>query len=223
MTIVLIRAVILYIVIICAVRFMGKRQIGELQPSELVITILVSNIATLPIEDPSIPMIMGILPIFTLACLDVLMSGATLKWRRLRRFVSGSPKIIIWDGEIDQQQLLLLRFSLDDVMEALRENGVFDLADVQFAIVETTGKISVYEKPSESNGQKAQDPPAIVINDGEIVEDALRQTGMKQEALDKLLKEQSCSPKDVFLLSVGPDGTHLVKKQKKKKKSPQSS
>ena len=120
MFIVFFRAIILYIIIIFSMRFMGKRQLGELQPSELVVTILMSNIATLPIEDINIPMIMGVVPIFTLVCLDVGMSYMSLISRKFRRIISGSPKIIISDGEIDQQQMKKLRFTIDDLMESLR-------------------------------------------------------------------------------------------------------
>ena len=174
MTIVFIRAIILYALIIFAIRLMGKRQIGELQPSELVITILVSNIATLPIEDPSLPMLMGIIPIIVLVCLDVIMSGATLKFKRLRTIVSGSPKIIIKDGIIDQNQMKVLRFSIDDLMESLHAYNIFDINEVQFAIVETTGQISVYQKFPYQNTTnemmkikgKNSNPPAIIIDDG---------------------------------------------------------
>ena len=115
MLIVFFRAVILYILIVISIRLMGKRQIGELQPSELVITLLLSNIATLPIEDMTIPMSMGIVPIFTLVCLDVILSHCSLKFRGLRKLICGSPKIVVSRGIIDQKQLKDLRFSADDL------------------------------------------------------------------------------------------------------------
>ena len=142
MLIVFFRAVILYILIVISIRLMGKRQIGELQPSELVITLLLSNIATLPIEDTTIPMSMGIVPIFTLVCLDVILSHCSLKFRGLRKLICGSPKIVVSRGIIDQKQLKDLRFSADDLLESLRSMGIFDINEVQLAVVETTGKIS---------------------------------------------------------------------------------
>ena len=181
MIIVFIRAIILYVVLIFAIRLMGKRQIGELQPSELVITIFVSNIATLPIEDINIPMLMGIIPILTLVSLDVIMSGLSLKSKKLRRIVSGSPKVVIRDGIVDQKMLSDLRFSLDDLMEALRGHSIFDVNEVQFAIVETTGSVSVYQKFSNQsctaemlkiNGE-TKNPPQLIIDDGQLVENAL--------------------------------------------------
>lgn len=222
MTIVFIRAIILYALIIFAIRLMGKRQIGELQPSELVITILVSNIATLPIEDTTIPMLMGIVPILVLVCLDVIMSGITLKSRFFRRIVSGSPKIIIRDGEIDQKQMEILRFSIDDLMESLHAYNIFDISEVQFAIVETTGQVSVYQKfPYQTvtnQGlkvcEKVQDPPAIVIDDGILLQDALESVGYDTAWLARILAENHVTVREVFLLSVAPDGIYtLVKKQ----------
>lgn len=115
MSVVLIRSLILYIVVIFGVRLMGKRQLGELQPSELVITILISNIATLPLEDTSIPLILGILPILTLVCFEALMSWVTLKSLRMRRIISGRPKIVVRDGQIEQATMRDLRLSVDDL------------------------------------------------------------------------------------------------------------
>lgn len=223
MLIVFLRAIVLYIFVIFAIRLMGKRQIGELQPSELVVTILVSNIATLPIEDTSIPMSLGILPILILVCLDVIMSGATLKFRRLRSIISGNPKIIIRDGVLDQKQMKILRFSLDDIMEALHQDGVFDISEVQFAIVETTGKISVYQKPEYqplTNGdagvtKKAKNPPAIIINDGIVIDDAFPSVKINRGWIDKLLSRKGLSVRDVFLLTVSEDLSYnLIKKER---------
>lgn len=218
MSIIFFRAIILYALIIFSVRLMGKRQIGELQPSELVITILVSNIATLPIEDTSIPMIMGIVPILTLVCLDILMSWLSLKSRRLRSIVSGRPKIIIRNGKIDQQQLKILRFSLDDLMEALHEYNIFDISEVQFAVVETTGKISVYQKFEAQNVTaemlglkgKSSDPPSILIDDGILIEEALPAVNRGKDWIFSILKEKGLALKDVFLFTASPDGSYKI-------------
>lgn len=227
MTIVFIRAIILYALIIFAIRLMGKRQIGELQPSELVITILVSNIATLPIEDPSIPMLMGIVPILVLVCLDVVMSGATLKFRKLRTIVSGSPKVIIKDGVIDQNQMKVLRFSVDDLMESLHAYNIFDIAEVQFAIVETTGQISIYQKFEYQNVNpemlkikgKSQNPPSIIIDDGILIEDALTSINQDKGWLDLVLSENKLALKEVFILSASEDGNYnLIRKDRQNEK-----
>ena len=115
--IVFIRVLIIYALIILSLRLMGKRQIGQLQPSELVVTILVSNIATMAIEDSNVPLIGGIIPILTLVSFDVLISAMTLRYKKMRRIVSGTPRVIIRDGKIDQKQLKELRFTIDDMME----------------------------------------------------------------------------------------------------------
>lgn len=147
MSVVLIRSLILYIVVIFVVRLMGKRQLGELQPSELVITILISNIATLPLEDTSIPLMLGSLLILALVCYEAVMSWVTLESTRIRRIVSGRPKIIIRDGQLEQATMRDFRLSVDDVMMPLRGSQVFDIRQVQYAIMETTGSISIYLKP----------------------------------------------------------------------------
>lgn len=209
MLIVFFRAIILYIIIVFSMRLMGKRQLGELQPSELVVTILMSNIATLPIEDINIPMIMGVVPIFTLVCLDVILSHLSLISRRFRRIVSGSPKIIIADGKIDQVQMKALRFTIDDLMESLRSEQIFDIGDVQLAVVETTGKISVYQKQNlqpctpEDLGinKECQNPPQLVIDDGEVVENALEFIKLDKRWLFSVLKKEKCSLKDVFIMT----------------------
>lgn len=224
MSIAFVRSIILYILIVFSVRLMGKRQIGELQPSELVVTILVSNIATLPLEDPSLPIMMGIIPIFVLVCLDVLMSGATLKFRRLRGIVSGTPKVIIKDGVLDQNQLKALRFSIDDVMESLRAYNIFDISEVQFALVETTGKISVFQKFPYQNATpemlslkgKSANPPSVIIDDGVLIEDALAAIKRGKGWLDTLLLEKNLELKAVFLLTASEDGSYnLIKRELK--------
>lgn len=146
----LIRAIILYILVIFSVRLMGKRQLGELQPSELVITILVSNIATLPLEDTDIPLIIGITPILALVCFEVLMSWVILRFPAMRKIISGKPKIVVRGGKPDDHALRELRLSMDDLKAALRSKDIFDFADVKYAIIETNGSISVLKEEENS-------------------------------------------------------------------------
>ncbi|WP_124098059.1 DUF421 domain-containing protein [Ruminococcus sp. Marseille-P6503] len=223
MLIVFFRAIILYFIIVISIRLMGKRQIGELQPSELVITILMSNIATLPIEDINIPMIMGVVPIFTLVCLDVFMSQLSLYSRKVRKFFSGTPKIIISDGAVDQEVMKKLRFTIDDLMESLRSVEVFDLEDVQLAIVETTGKISVYQKQSSQPctrkdmgiEAKCKNPPQLIVTDGEIADRALDFIGADREWLMKALEREKCPLEKVFLMTCDSDRKYkLIRKEK---------
>jgi uncharacterized membrane protein YcaP (DUF421 family) len=209
MLIVFFRAIILYIVIVFCIRLMGKKQLGELQPSELVVTILLSNIATLPIEDINIPILMGLVPILTIVCLDVLMSYLTLSSRRFRRIICGSPKIIISDGVLDQKLLKELRFTVDDLFEALRGQSVFDISQVQLAVVETTGQISVYVKPQNQpatpqdiNLQKQNfNPPQLIIDDGEPVEKAMQTVGVDREWVERTLRKENCPLDRAFIMT----------------------
>ena len=148
MGILFIRTVILYIVMTFAMRLMGKRQVGELQPLELTVTVIISNIASLPLEHVSFPFLNGLIPVLTLVALEVVMSVASLRWKRLRTLTSGKPIVVIFDGVIQQEQLRALRFSVDDLMEELRTAGIFDPAEVQVAVVETSGKLSVHRHPA---------------------------------------------------------------------------
>ena len=212
MGVVLIRSFILYIVVIFGVRLMGKRQLGELQPSELVITILISNIATLPLEDPDIPLFIGILPILTLVCYEVIMSWITLRSLRMRRMISGRPKIIIRNGQIEQATLQDLRLSVDDLMTALRSNQIFDPAQVQFAIMETTGTISVYPKPEGDVQLKRppQNPPAVVIQDGKVMEKSLVMIEKNDAWLEQRLAEHRLTAEEVFLMLGDSSGACTV-------------
>lgn len=223
MAVIFIRSVIVYIFVTFAIRLMGKRQIGELQPSELVITILVSNIATLPVENPSAPLIPGLLPVAVLVCLDVIMSGIALKSRKIRSIVSGNPKIIIKDGEIDQKELRELRFTIDDVLEALHGYGIFDISEVQYAVAETTGKISVLQKfqyrPTTNDDLaikgESVDPPAVIINDGVLIEDALSSIKKGEGWLSELLKSKGLDRRDIFLMTCDKnEKMTIIKKEK---------
>lgn len=209
MTIILLRTLILYFVVVFSVRLMGKRQLGELQPSELVITILISNIATLSLEDREIPLLHGILPILVLVCFEVLISFLSLKSLRIRKWISGSPQIIIRDGVIDQNMLHELRFTIDDLMTSLRTNGIFDVNEVQFAIVETNGTVSFNLKspyqPAQrgdvSAAENSEDPPQIVISDGQLREAALSSIGFDRAWLDNVLQRNAVRLGEVFLMT----------------------
>lgn len=221
MAIVLIRAVILYVIITFSLRLMGKRQLGELQPSELVVTILISNIAAIPVEDSSVPMIMGIVPILTLVCLDVIMSGIMLKSSRVRKLMIGSPRIIVSDGEILQNEMKRLRYTVDDLMEAMREQQIFDITQIQYAIVETTGKINFLqkkdyqaaEKQDVSAGGSTKNPPSVIIRDGIVDREQLRLLDLGEQWLTKILRENNIGEKGVFLMTSDSGGSYTIVKK----------
>ena len=221
MSIVLIRAVVLYIVLAFSLRLMGKRQLGELQPSELVVTILISNIAAIPVEDSAVPMIMGIVPILTLVCLDVIMSGVMLKSTKIRKLMIGSPRIIISEGEILQKEMKRLRYTVDDLTEAMREQQIFDISQIHFAIVETTGKISFLlkkdyqpaEKQDMNAGGSTENPPSVIIRDGVTDKEQLRLLGLGEGWLKKILRENNVTEKNVFLLTSESGGKYTMIKK----------
>lgn len=218
MSVVFIRAVILYILLIFTVRLMGKRQIGELQPSELAITILISNIATLPVEDTGMPLLTGIIPIITLAALDVIMSWLGIKSRAIRRFTCGKPVIIISGGKLDQKAMQSVRFTVDDLTASLRGQGIFDISEVQLAVVETTGTLSVYQKNAArtvTNGDmgitgKSDDPPEVVVADGELVPIAMSRLGVTREWVENALKKEKTAIEKVFLMTAYPGGKYSI-------------
>ncbi len=218
MLIIAIRAFLLYILIIFSLRLMGKRQLGELQPSELVVTILVSNIATLPIENPEIPMIMGVVPIITLVCIDVLISWIMLKSQGFRKIVSGSPRIIIRDGKVDQNELKNLRFTIDDLMEALHELSIFDVREVQYAIVETNGKVNIYQKhdartvTAEMLNLKmpSVNPPVVIISDGHLLDEGLASCSLSEKWLANILAQKQVRVSEVFLMTADSNGDYFL-------------
>lgn len=147
MFVTLIRTGIIYILIIAAVRLMGKRQIGELQPSELVITILISEIAAIPLQDNGMPLVNTLVSIFLLIALEIISSVLNMKSGKFRDFMQGHSIILIRDGKLDQKKLTQLRFTMDDLLEALRQKDIFSIDEVQYAVVETNGTLSVLLKP----------------------------------------------------------------------------
>ncbi|MDE7280974.1 MAG: DUF421 domain-containing protein [Ruminiclostridium sp.] len=205
MLIITIRTILIYLLIVFSLRLMGKKQLGELQPSELVTTIMISNIATLALEDSAMPMLMGVVPILMIVSLDVILSGIMLKSRRIRKIFSGTPKVIISNGIIDQGQLKNLRYTLDDVAEAMREQGIFDLSQVQYAIVETNGKINFLQKDST-----AKNPPEMIIKDGEIIKEELALTGLGEGWVHKMLEENKQTVSDVFVMSADSEGNPVI-------------
>ena len=225
MSIIFLRTIIIYILIVFTVRMMGKRQIGELQPSELVVTILISNIATMTIEDVSVPLISGVMPILIFMCLEIISSEISLHSKRFRTLMSGSPKIVIRNGIIDQKQLSLLRFSVEDLMEELRANNVFHLEEVLFAIVETNGTLSVYNKAasrtptlSDLNISAPENPPPILrISGGELLDKNLTAAGTNEKEVLKFLKHKNLSLSDIFLMTYSKENKFSYVKAEKKK------
>ena len=147
MAISFLRTIILYIVVVAGFRIMGKRQIGEMQPSELVVAIMISDLATIPMEDIGIPLFSGVIPIFTLIVMEILLSQLSLKNKKFRRLMSGKPNVIIHNGKILEEEMKNLRFNMDDLNEQLRIQGYTGISNINFAILETNGQLSIIPKP----------------------------------------------------------------------------
>ncbi len=210
------RTVILYLLIIAGLRLMGKRQIGELEPGDLVLTLIISDLASVPMQDFGIPLVNGVFPIIVLLSLSMLVSYFSLKSIRFRSLVCGRPTVIIQDGKILQANMAKTRFTVDELYEQLRTQGYSSLDGVKYAILETSGQVSVlpYTRTApltpQSAGIEVQEDvtlPVLVVNDGHILTDNLRTCGRDLSWLQgQLKKRRLTSPKQVFLMTVDETG-----------------
>ena len=223
MLVTLVRGLILYIFIIICMRFMGKRQLGELQPTELVITILLSEIASIPMENNDVPMINSIFAALLLVCLEIINSVIIMKSTKIRYLLQGRPAVVINDGVLDQKKLKALRFTADDILDQLRQKDIFEISQVQYAVVETNGSLSVmkkqqYDSPvNEDFGIKSspQGIPVLVINDGKYIESAIRDSGFEMKAIEKILRKEKVEVKDIIILLLDKYNNYtLIKKEK---------
>ncbi|MBO5937330.1 MAG: DUF421 domain-containing protein [Clostridia bacterium] len=222
---ILIKGIIIYTVLAIAVRFMGKRQIGELQPGELVTTMVLSEIATMPLQDDKFPVLSGITLIFLFVTLELVSSFLAMKSRPYRTLMQGHSVLIIKDGHLLKDNLTMIRYSTDDLMEALRLKDVFDIDDVQYAYIETNGSVSVRLKkeaepvtPKDLNVPCRENTlPCLVISDGKIITRDFELCSMTNEKLQKILKKNNLSVKEVFLMTADKQGNiYTVKKAVKK-------
>ncbi len=217
------RTIIMYFIIITAIRLMGKRQIGDLQPSELVITILLSEIAAFPIEDTNTPIIYGILATLTLVFLEILTSFTAMKSINFRKIIYGRSAVIIENGTIDQRMLKKLRITVSDLMEVLRNQEIFDLNEIAYAILETNGQMSVLLKPefqtaSVSDIKGHSQPttmPCLIVSDGKLLTRAMDKYNVSKSKILEAVKKKNLRLKDVFLMTIDQEGKiTIVKKEK---------
>ncbi|MDR0884155.1 MAG: DUF421 domain-containing protein [Oscillospiraceae bacterium] len=209
MLISLIRALVIYILITAVMRLMGKRQIGELQPTELVIMMLLSELVAIPLEDNEIPLMNSLAAVALFACVEVISSVIGMKSRRYRTLVQGHAVILIREGVIDQKEMRALRLTVDDLLLALRQKDVFDVDTVQYAVLETGGQLSVLLKgearPASVQDAGADAPtdalPVLLIGDGKVNESALSDANMTRGQLTTYLKREKVQIRDVFLLT----------------------
>lgn len=216
MAIAALRTVIIYIVIVAALRLAGKRQLGEMQPGELVVTLLIADLASVPMQDTGIPLLNGLVPITVLVALELILSALMLKWRWLSRLVSGNPVVIVNNGKLDQKALKHLRLTVEDLMETMRQQNVFDIREVQYAIVETNGKISLFLHPGDQNATRADTQavlsddgaPVPIVSDGNLIEWGIALCGVSEAWVHDKLKKRGCNLEDVLLMTA--DKSHKV-------------
>lgn len=210
MTITLIRAIIIYIFITISIRVMGKRQVGELNPQELVITILISAVATVPLEDNGMPLANSLIPIAIFISFEIINSALSMKSLWFRNLVQGKPVFLIKDGKIQQKELNRLRYTVDDLIDSVRQEGEFDISKVQNAIVETNGKLSV-----QSN-DKGNDVPITLIMDGKPIKEYYSSITYTESEIKLMAVANGVQIQNIFLMNVASDGTaYIVEKEKK--------
>lgn len=205
----IVRTFLLYLILHFAIRIMGKRQIGDMQPGELVITILISEIAAVPIQDLSQPLLSGVTAVLTLIFLEISVSVLTMKVTSLRRIFYGNSAVIINNGVLDQKMLRKLRITGADLLEVLRNSGIFDIQDVAYAILETNGQLSVLLKTQKQpatvddlNGNfSTSSMPLLVVSDGKFNKETFKDIKQPKEKIEKILAKEKISLKNVFMMT----------------------
>lgn len=224
---ILFRTIVLYVFVVLGIRLMGKRQIGDMQPGELVITLLISEIAAIPLQDVSQPISSGIVAIFMLVILEIILSVLAMKNFFIRKMLSGRSAVIIKNGQLDQEAMRRVRMTVIDLIELLRGQNVFDLSTVAYAVLEVNGDLSVLLKsdarPATAGNVGAQSKPdglpLPVISDGKIVDESLKSLCMNREELNKRLALSGMSAGDIFLMTADRFGnTSIVVKQERRQK-----
>jgi len=219
------RTAFFYLFIIFALRLLGKRQIGELEPGELVLTMLISELAAAPMHDPSLSPLESIVPIITILLLSLILSWSAMKSLWVRRMLCGSPTTVIDKGVLQQAAMRHCRLTLDELFEELRAQGISDLATVKYAVLETNGQLSVLLYPKDAPatprqlGKEPKDdvsPATILVSGGIVHRDNLRRLGLSRDWLAQELKKHGCRDRrNVFLLTIDRAGrTQFVPREK---------
>ena len=216
------RTVILYLVLIGVIRLMGKRQVGQMEPSEFVVTMLVANLASIPMQDAGIPLYSGLVPILTVLGIELILSGLSLKSILFRKLLCGKPVILVENGHILQKNLRKTQVTLDELTGHLRQKDILDLNTVQYAILETNGNLSVFPYPAHRPASakdagiqvKKQTFPITIISDGKLLEENLATAGKDRRWVQRVLKERDAERKDTWLLTVdGQDHIYFCRKE----------
>ena len=216
-----IRSIVLYIIVLVVTRLMGKREIGQLQPFEFVISIMIADLATIPMSEVGVPIFDGIIPIFSLLIIHLVITVLNLKSLKLRSIVCGKPAMLVEKGKINEQVLEKEKFDLSELQERLREKDVFSLQDVEYVILETNGEISVILKP-DKNKPTLKDLNIVtqrkgitynLILDGRVMNDNLNKIDKSRGWLNKQLKKYKAKPKDILIATVDEAGNFFCQKR----------
>ncbi len=202
MFIVLIRTCILYILVVLVIRLMGKRQIGELQPYELVITIVISDLATVPMQDVRLPLILGIIPIITLLILEVFFTELQIRSKFMRKLIDGDPSVLIRDGKINEKALKSQRIHVEDLLEELRLTGNFDISSIKYAILESNGQLSIMSKENNENRHL----PLVLLYNGKVNKDSLKKLHKDVKWLQDKVSSKNLSMDEVFIIIMDSSG-----------------
>lgn len=224
MLLIFVRAIILYILVLIVMRFMGKREIGQLQPFELAISIMIADLATIPMADPGIPITNGAIPILGLLIMHLIISVINLKSIKLREIICGKPCILIYHGKIDEKNMKKERFTINELEERLRGNNVFNISDIEYAILETSGQISVIQKPNKRNiipedFDIMPEYEGIVYDlvvDGKIMKENLEKLEKDYSWLEKKLSENAMRPEETLLATIDGKGNFFCQKKEGK-------
>ena len=217
-----IRTVILYLLLIFVVRVMGKRQIGQMEPTEFVVTMLLANLAAVPMQDNGIPLASGLVPMLTVLGISLILSVLAYQSIRMRRLLCGKPVILVENGTICQRNLARTRIHLDELTEHLREQGILDLTTVKYAILETNGLISTFLYPKDAPatakdaGITVKDAflPYTLISDGHLLPQNLHLAGYNHHWLRRQLEKRNLQPHQVLLMTVdGAGKIYLARKE----------
>lgn len=214
MFVVFLKSIIIFLVVFFVIRLMGKRQIGEMQPFELVITLIIAEVACIPMNDPYIPLYYGLIPIFTLAALHILLSLWSRKSVKVRKILSGSSVIVIDKNGINYENMKKMNMNMDDLIEAVRTAGYVDFAQIAYAIFETNGQLCVVEKEQQQSDQQQQQSeqeqktllPLELIIDGKYCEDNVALSGADKSEITRVLSERGLRLSDLLYADVRQDG-----------------
>lgn len=221
-----VRAIIIYILVLIVMRLMGKREIGQLQPFELVISIMIADLASIPMTDPGVPIFNGLVPILGLLAMHLLITVLNIKSVNIRKITCGKPTILVYRGKIDEEALRKERFTISELQERLRGKEIFNLGDVEFAILETNGEVSVIQKPNKRNSipedfnimPEYEGLPYDLVVDGKIMHENLTKIGKNERWLKNQIEKFKTTPENVFIATIDGKGNFFCQEKNKKER-----